>query len=425
MKKILIISYYWPPNTGSGVQRWLKFSKYLVDFNWSPIIVTPKNPYIELKDSELINDVSDKIKVIKLPIWEPYSFKDKLFGKDKKSQTSGLISKENTFKDKLLNWVRGNLFIPDPKKYWVNPTVNSLKSIIREQRINYIVSTGPPHSMHLIALELKKIFSNLNWIADFRDPWTNLDILNDFNLSKRSLKIHRNLENNVLKNADLVLTVGERWAADFKDLGAKNVKVITNGYDSDDFKDFKALDTDKFILGHYGIMNHLRNPSNLWKALNELCQENNDFNKSLEIRLSGNIDKNILNEISKYPFLNSKLVNLGFLNHKDVIKEYSMASLLLLLLFDSKSGEGNYPGKLFEYIATKKPILSFGPTESDVKNILKNGFGIYHAYKGDVNSIKENILSVYKNKYVNKDLDSTKYSRKHLTKELVKILEKL
>ena len=121
MKKILIISYYWPPNTGSGVQRWLKFSKYLVDFNWSPIIVTPKNPYIELKDSELINDVSDKIKVIKLPIWEPYSFKDKLFGKDKKSQTSGLISKENTFKDKLLNWVRGNLFIPDPKKYWVNP----------------------------------------------------------------------------------------------------------------------------------------------------------------------------------------------------------------------------------------------------------------------------------------------------------------
>ena len=152
MKKILIISYYWPPNTGSGVQRWLKFSKYLVDFNWSPIIVTPKNPYIELKDSELINDVSDKIKVIKLPIWEPYSFKDKLFGKDKKSQTSGLISKENTFKDKLLNWVRGNLFIPDPKKYWVNPTVNSLKSIIKEQKINYIVSTGPPHSMHLIAL---------------------------------------------------------------------------------------------------------------------------------------------------------------------------------------------------------------------------------------------------------------------------------
>ena len=172
-------------------------------------------------------------------------------------------------------------------------------------------------------------------------------------------------------------------------------------------------------------MNHLRNPSNLWKALNELCLENNDFNKSLEIRLSGNIDKNILNEISKYPFLNSKLVNLGFINHKDVIKEYSMASLLLLLLFDSKSGEGNYPGKLFEYIATKKPILSFGPTESDVKNILKNGFGIYHAYKSDINSIKENILSVYNYKYVNKDLDSKKYSRKHLTKELVKILEKL
>ena len=425
MKKVLIISYYWPPLGGSGVQRWLKFSKYLLKLDWKPIIYTPENPYFELKDDTLLKEISSEISIWKTPIWEPYTLKDKIFQKGLNNHSAGVISNKYSLKNRFLNWIRGNLFIPDPKKYWVNPTVNSLKSIIKEQKINYIVSTGPPHSMHLIALKLKKIFSDLNWIADFRDPWTNLDILNDFNLSKRSLKIHRNLENNVLKNADLVLTVGERWAADFKDLGAKNVKVITNGYDSDDFKDFKDLDTNKFILGHYGIMNHLRNPSNLWKALNELCLENNDFNKSLEIRLSGNIDKNILNEISKYPFLNSKLVNLGFLNHKDVIKEYSMASLLLLLLFDSKSGEGNYPGKLFEYIATKKPILSFGPTESDVKNILKNGFGIYHAYKGDVNSIKENILSVYNYKYVNKGLDSTKYSRKHLTKELVKILEEL
>ena len=179
MKKILIISYYWPPNSGSGVQRWLKFSKYLLNYDCKPIVVTPENPYIELKDSELVKEVSNKIEVIKLPIWEPYSIKDKIFGKKKKSQTSGLISKDSSLKIQALNWLRGNFFIPDPKKFWIKPTFNSLKKIIKEKEISYVISTGPPHSMHLIALELKKIYGHIKWIADFRDPWTYLDILEE------------------------------------------------------------------------------------------------------------------------------------------------------------------------------------------------------------------------------------------------------
>ena len=282
MKKVLIISYYWPPNTGSGVQRWLKFSKYLLNYDWKPIIVTPENPYIELKDSELEKEVSDKIEVIKLPIWEPYSLKDMFFGNKKKSQTSGLISKSNSYTNIFLNWLRGNFFIPDPKKYWIKPTFNSLKKIIKEKDINYIVSTGPPHSMHLIALELKKMYGHVKWIADFRDPWTKLDILEDFNLNDRSKRIHKKLESEVLNYADLVLTVSETWANDFSELGAKNVKVVTNGYDHEDFIDFKSIDTNKFIIGHYGIMNHLRNPSDLWSILNELCQENTEFDKRLD-----------------------------------------------------------------------------------------------------------------------------------------------
>ena len=425
MKKVLIISYYWPPNTGSGVQRWLKFSKYLLNYDWKPIIVTPENPYIELKDSELEKEVSDKIEVIKLPIWEPYSLKDMFFGNKKKSQTSGLISKGNSYTNIFLNWLRGNFFIPDPKKYWIKPTFNSLKKIIKEKDINYIVSTGPPHSMHLIALELKKMYGHVKWIADFRDPWTKLDILEDFNLNDRSKRIHKKLESEVLNYADLVLTVSETWANDFSELGAKNVKVVTNGYDHEDFIDFKSIDTNKFIIGHYGIMNHLRNPSNLWSVLNDLCKENTEFDERLEIRLSGNIDSNIIKEINSYSNLKSKLVLLGYLSHKDVLLEYSKANLLLLLLFNSISGEGNYPGKVFEYFATKKSIIAFGPEKSDVKNLFKNGYGLYHSYNDEIINVKKNILAVFKNENNTNLVEDGEYSRKNLTKKLVSLLEKL
>ena len=267
MKKILIITYYWPPSSGSGVQRWLKFSKYLINYGWKPIIVTPQNPYKELFDNGLENNVSNKIDVIRFPIWEPYSLRDAILGKQKNNNTTGIYSNQRSVKNFLMNWIRGNLFIPDPKKYWIKPTVSNLESIIDEHKIEYLISTGPPHSMHIIALKLKKKFKNIKWIADFRDPWSNLDTLKEFNLTKYSFKKHKLLESKVLQNANIVLTVSETWAKDFIKLGAKNVEIITNGYDHDDFIDFKSIKTNKFIIGHFGVMNHLRNPSKLWTSL--------------------------------------------------------------------------------------------------------------------------------------------------------------
>ena len=182
---------------------------------------------------------------------------------------------------------------------------------------------------------MKKSIPNLKWIADFRDPWSELDLLDEFHLSNSSRKKHQDLEKQVLQNADITLTVSESWVKDLNRLGAKRVELITNGYDADDFE-IKAKTNDKFIIGHYGLLNHLRNPKNLWKVLNSLCADNTEFNAKLEIHLSGNIDTVVITEIESYPSLKGKIKQLGYLSHAEVLEQYNEASVLLLLLFNSK-----------------------------------------------------------------------------------------
>jgi glycosyltransferase involved in cell wall biosynthesis len=423
MKKVLIITYYWPPAGGSGVQRWLKFSKYLPENGWKPYIFTPDSPSFEIKDEDLLADIHPETEVWKTPIWEPYSLKDKLFGKSE-SSNAGIIQDKYSVKNKIMNWVRGNIFIPDPKVFWVKPSIKLLNKKIKEEGITHVVSTGPPHSMHLIALGLKKQNSDLKWISDFRDPWSELDLLNEFHLTKKSKKKYRKLEKEVLQNADVTLTVSETWVESFKRLGSKNVKLITNGFDEEDFT-VKEKENDKFIIGHFGLLNHLRNPKNLWKTLHDLCDENPDFNEKLQIRLSGNIDTEVLQNITQYFHLKNKVEVLGYLSHKEVLREYNESSVLLLLLFNSESGIGNYPGKIFEYFASKRPILGFGPKESDTQKLMeKTESGNYHYYE-DVN-LKENIISLFENKeeFVVSD-EINNFTRKKLTKQLSVLLNKM
>jgi glycosyltransferase involved in cell wall biosynthesis len=423
MNKALIISYYWPPAGGSGVQRWLKFTKYLPKYNWQPIVYTPDNPYFEVKDEALLNDIPAEAEIWKTSIWEPYSLKDKIFGKGGESQSAGVISDKKSLKNKVLNWVRGNVFIPDPKIYWVKPSVKVLLKKIKEEGIEYIITTGPPHSMHLIGLGLKKAMPNLKWIADFRDPWSELDLLDEFHLSSSSRKKHKDLEREVLETADITLTVSETWVEDFKRLGANRVELITNGYDADDFE-LKPKINDKFIIGHYGLLNHLRNPKNLWKSLDELCTENFDFDNKLKIHLSGNIDGEVLAEIEAYPQLKAKVKQLGYLSHAQVLEQYNEADLLLLLLFNSKSGVGNYPGKIFEYFASQKPILAFGPEGSDTQKLIeKTNTGKCFSY--DEKNLKNNILTLFK-KEENFDLENMEsFSREKLTYDLANLLNTL
>ena len=422
-KKVLIITYYWPPAGGSGVQRWLKFSKYLPENGWKPYVFTPDSPSFEIKDEDLLSDINPETEVWKTPIWEPYKIKDKLLGKSESSNT-GIIQDKTSTKNKMLNWIRGNIFVPDPKVFWVKPSIKLLTEKINNEGITHIISTGPPHSMHLIALGLKKKNVALKWVADFRDPWSELDLLEEFHLTKKSKQKYRKLEKEVLVNADVTLTVSESWVESFKSLGSSNVKLITNGFDEDDF-DVNELENDKFIIGHFGLLNHLRNPKNLWKILNDLCDENPDFNEKLEIRLSGNIDTEVLQNITQYVHLKNKVKVLGYLSHKDVLNQYNSSSVLLLLLFNSESGKGNYPGKIFEYFAAKRSILAFGPEDSDTEKLIqKTKTGVFFTY--DEIELKKEILDLFHNDINTISSRKTEgFSRKKLTKDLSNLLNNI
>ena len=239
MKKILIVTYYWPPFSGSGVQRWLKFAKYLPSFNWQPFIYTPKNPYIKSNDFSLMNDIPKDVQIWKTKIWEPYKLRNLFFKKKLPNQSEGIISNQKTYKNRILNWIRGNFFIPDPKVFWVKPSVKFLINKIKENNISHIITTGPPHSMHLIGLMLKEHFPHLKWIVDFRDPWTDYDMLEDFYLTESSTKKHHKLEKCVIQNADVILSVSETWCEKLKKMGASKIYLLTNGYDSSDFTSTK------------------------------------------------------------------------------------------------------------------------------------------------------------------------------------------
>ena len=414
MKKVLIITYYWPPSGGGGVQRWLKFAKFLPEFGWEPIIFTPEHPDFNIQDETLEAEVSNSLEVIKLPIWEPYQLFEKLTGK--KTPSQGLITsdKKKSLLTNLALWIRGNFFIPDPRKFWVKPSVKFLLDFIERNEIDVVVTTGPPHSMHLIGLELKKKL-DIKWVADFRDPWSKWDMLESFKLSSIAKKKHQLLELAVLKNADDVITVSETWAMEFEKILPRNYHVITNGFDEDDFQGVKKEEqTDVFVISHFGLINNFRNPLALWEALKKIKAA-----LKIEVRLYGMIEPSIIDSITSDPVLNSMVDIRPSISHKEVIQAYADSDLLLLLLNDSENAKGHIPGKLFEYLASNRPILALGPTDGDAAKIIKNtnsGEVFERSGSGLLDWITS-VATLNESRVSENPIDQ--YSRRNLTKQLV------
>jgi hypothetical protein len=425
-KKVLIISYYWPPAGGPGVQRWLKFVKYLPDFDYQPIVYIPENPNYPLLDEKFLKEVSQKAIIIKQPIFEPYGLAS-FFGKNKtKKLGAGIITdkKKQSFAEKMMLWIRGNFFIPDARIFWVKPSVKYLKKYITENQIETIITTGPPHSLHLIGLLLKKKL-NVNWIADFRDPWTTIGYHKELKLSPRAANKHKLLEKEVLNTCDTVLVTSPTTKKEFELLTKKPVEVITNGYDSEHVE--KVSLDKKFTLAHIGSLLSERNPKALWQSLQELCNENSDFAQDFKLKLIGAVSKEVLETISQY-HLTTFTDHLGYLSHNEALKHQRSSQVLLLIEIDSLDTQCIIPGKLFEYMVSERPILAIGPKDSDFEAIIKNtNTGSFFLYS-EKDEIKARILELYtlykKNILTVNAVDIEQYSRKALTNQLVNLLNK-
>ncbi len=423
-KKALIISYYWPPAGGPGVQRWLKFVKYLPEFGIEPIVYIPKNPNYPIIDNSLVRDVPDGITILKQTIKEPYKWASLLSNKSAKTISKGVIpaKKKQNFIEKIMLYIRGNFFIPDARKAWVAPSVEFLSTYIQDHKIETIITTGPPHSLHLIGLQLKNKIS-LKWIADFRDPWTTIGYHKKLKLTKASTKKHRQLETLVLNTADQIVVTSNVTKNEFLTITEKPISVITNGYDSVAPK-IVSLDK-KFTISHIGSLLSDRNPENLWKTLSELISKNDSFAQSFQLNLIGTVSEDVLQSVYKHnlkPYINV----IGYVSHKEAITYQYQSQLLLLVEINSEDTKCIIPGKLFEYMVSNRPIIAVGPANSDVEIIIEDtNSGHYFCYEA-YTSLKSVVLDYFesykKNDLKNNPIGIEKYSRKELTKSLSELI---
>ena len=425
-KKILIVSYYWPPAGGPGVQRWLKFAKYLPEFGWNPIIYTPENPSYPIVDESLADEVSESVTVIQQPIWEPYQWAE-IFNKKNKKFKGGQFetqSKQN-WKSKISVWIRGNFFIPDARKFWVKPSVKFLKKYLETNAVDVLVTTGPPHSMHLIGLQLKKEFPHLFWVADFRDPWTKISYYQHLMLTPWADAKHKQLEKKVFQTANITLATSPSDAENFKNEGA-NAFCITNGFDTHE-KGIAQIQHTAFSVSYVGVLEQLRNPSALWEAIGELCSENEDFKNHFQLQFAGRVDEEILKEIYQQ-IPKDKVHLLGYISHHDSFTVMLSSVVLVITNFPKSASKGIIPGKLFEYLSTGNKIVSIGPEAADVEGILMKTKAGKHFTYSQKNEMKSYLLDAF-NAFIQKENlkpqlseEVMYYSRKNLTAQLVNLL---
>lgn len=352
MRRVLVITYYWPPTGGSGVQRWLKFAKYLPSQGWQPVIYTPSNPEQIAVDESLLAEIPDEVEVLKRPIREPYAIYHKLMGRGlaKGSGVNPINSQKKNWKQRLMLWIRSNLFVPDPRAGWVRPSVKFLCSYLEEHPVDVIVTTGPPQSVHLIGRGLHRRLG-VPWVADFRDPWTKMFFFENLPLLPWVRRRHFRLEKSVLDEATAVISVTPRVQADFASRTSTPVHLITNGYDESDFAaDLPERTDGKFRVVHTGLFASDGNPLELWNALAGLCSESSEFAQRLEIRLAGKVDPEIVDSIVEAG-LGAQLKLLGYLPHPESVAELRQADIILLPLRHGPEYSKVYPGKIFECMA--------------------------------------------------------------------------
>ncbi|MCO5232152.1 MAG: glycosyltransferase [Chitinophagales bacterium] len=432
-KKVLIIGYYWPPSGGIGIFRNLKFVKYLREFGWEPIMLTALNPSYPFIDNSQLEEIPDGITVLKSKIWEPLDLFKKFSGRkktDSLQSITAITSNQKSWIDELGIWIRGNFFVPDARVGWVRPSVKFLSQYLKEHHIDVIMASGPPHSALLIGMEVAKKF-NIPFLADFQDPWTQVDYYKQMKIGKWADRKHRRLEQAVFNTANKITIVSPSWKRDLESIGAQNVSVLYLGFDEADFLDFRKQSSGYFKIFHAGLLGKDRNLSSFFGVIRRILDKYPEYKDILRLEFAGEVDysnKMLVNDFQ----LNEITTFYGLISRKEVLKHYEESNLLLLPINQAENEQGRIPGKLFECMRTYTPMLVFGPNNSDVKNIVESkGLGASVQYEGEENVMENYILSHIQQFLEKSDMKEDKrinideFSNFQITKQLAFYLDEL
>ncbi len=416
-KKVLIITYYWPPAGGPGVQRVLKFAKYLPEFGWDPIILTVDNGDYHATDGSLLKDVPKNIKVYKVKSFSVLDLYKKLKG-SKKQISSFELTKKGGIGFKLVKWIRANFFIPDARKGWNRAAVKIGAKVIRDEKIDLVFISSPPHSLQLIGRKLKQK-TGVKWFADFRDPWT--DAFWDKNLPRLSVlhKFNMFLEKKIMTSADSLSSVSLGFIELLKKDNNVDFNLIPNGFDSLDFKNYIYQRCEKFRITYIGSIANSQNPINFFKGLYELPD---DIVKDIEVNFYGLFDSSVVDSAMRY----GKSVTFNtYISHEDAIEKMVNSEILLLLI--PKNTKGILTGKLYEYLAAKSFILAIAPIGSEIEETVEAcNSGITINFETDLTNIiteqyrlwEQNIRLVPNSEAI------IKFKREHLTMKLAQLFDK-
>lgn len=426
-RKVLIFTYYFPPAGGVAVQRFLKFSKFLPEFGWEPVIVTVANGSYPYYDESLLQEISDSVKVYRTKTFEPFELYNLLKGKKGKAMPVVTVgAQENkSFFQKISEYIRANYFIPDARKGWVPYALKQAEEILKTEKIEAIITTGPPHSTHLIGLQLKKKYG-LKWIADFRDPWTGIFYNQILPRTAATVQKDKCLETEVLQNADVVTVISPGMKKEFT-ARAKQVEVIFNGFDGSDFNlQRKTQQPENFTIRYVGNLMASQNVEIFWSAVQQLLKAN----LPLRIEFVGRVDEPVKQSIAQHG-LSDIVEYLDFVDHKKAVELMQDAGLLLFVIPQVKDNELILTGKLFEYLAANTEIISFGPVHGNAADILvQTGRKPMIDFADDKTAIQqlEAAITVFRQtkrsyKYNNR-LEQT-YTRRSQTGALAELLNRL
>lgn len=441
MKKVLIIAYYFPPLGWSGVQRTLKFIKYLRDFDWEPIVVTVGKTKFSILDKSLEDELPKDIKIIRVDDIVLKDVTDVMKGQIKGYVEASInsISDESLKKlyeeeiEKKISELRDMVLLPDGNVIWANNVIKEINDKIDFTEIDVVYTTSSPYSAHIIGEYIKKEYS-IPWIADFRDQWVDNPYI-DYNKDSLRYKLEKNMEKNIVFNCDRLIMVTpvitENYISTYK-IEKNKVITITNGYDEEDFKNIKSKkQNNKFTIVHNGSFYLKINPYTVARVIKKLVENDIIDEKKIEIILNGNNDYNIINKFKEIMGKYSYIITInGYLSHEESLIKSNDADILLLICGEEESSKQVYTGKVFEYLRLRKPVLSISPKGSLVEKLLHETECGINAEYSDIETIEKIILNYYNswlkgNKIKVGAKNIEKYERKELTKKLVEIFNEV